>query len=72
LAALMANDPDAALWIQITRLRTQALRKGQQPPAYYKLVPLEPPASLKRLGRSRRKLEEARARELAAQKQAEQ
>jgi hypothetical protein len=62
LAALLASDPDAALWLQITKLRTRAIRLGLPPPAYVKLVPVEMPPVFKHPGRAARKRAEQQAR----------
>jgi hypothetical protein len=65
LAALIASEPDASLWFRITKMRTQAIKRGEIPPAYMKLVPIEPPASVKQVGRSARKKAEKRAHDQA-------
>jgi hypothetical protein len=61
LNALLAAEPDAALWLQITKLRTIAIAKGEVPPAYYKIVPLEPPTCFRNLGFNERKRAEKAA-----------
>jgi hypothetical protein len=67
LAALIASEPDAALWFQIVKARTIAIERGEKPPEFLKLVPVEPPSFIKQLGRSARKKREKRERELVAQ-----
>ena len=51
LNALLASDPDAALWVQIAKLRTIAIAKGEVPPEFFKIVPLETPSYFKAPGR---------------------
>jgi hypothetical protein len=62
---LLAANPDAALWVAITSARTKAIAKGEVPPEYFKIVPLEPPTCFRDLGYSERKRREKRERKLA-------
>jgi hypothetical protein len=55
LVALKASDPDTALWLEISRLRAIAISRGEVPPGFFKVVPLEAPALIKTPGRKERK-----------------
>jgi hypothetical protein len=62
LHELKASDPDVALWIAIATARTKAIKRGEVPPEFMKLVPLEPPAAIKQVGFMERRRAKAAAK----------
>jgi hypothetical protein len=52
--AELCADPQFLLEREISRLRAEAIARGEQPPMYYKIVPYNEPTIIKHPGRMRR------------------
>jgi hypothetical protein len=53
--AELCKDPQFLLEREVTRLRSEAIERGEMPPMYYRIEPYDEPVTIKRPGRMRRK-----------------
>jgi hypothetical protein len=56
--AELCKDPQFLLEREISRLRAEAIIRGEIPPSYYKIVPYPGPTLIRNPGRMRRKRNE--------------
>ena len=67
--AALCRNPNYVAELLINRARLEAIRRGEEPPGWFRIVPCNEPTLIKKPGYTARKKRAKRERELAAQQQ---